>query len=227
MNEIYKILESIQIITEGPVDDEYQQAIKNCKGDLNCIKKIEKQHPYHKGDDGFDDWDDDDDFDYSRYKPEDPNAMPSGIDHLDKMMLHEFGYKPWIPAAGVILNVALGPGRNWANTYPRSALHPMYMVALEIAEKWIDTASEKNAVSVKAQDGKSYWVPNTAESEKLFKVLYRLMPPARRYWDEEGYNIFDDKNINEGGAATVFSDSKGHHLKNADGEVVQSFDKTP
>ena len=228
MNDIYKILESIQTISEGLVDDDYEQEIKNCKGDLNCIKQIQKQHPHHKGDDGFDDWDDDDDdFDYSRYKPEDPNAMPSGIDHLDKMMLHEFGYKPWIPAAGVILNVALGPGRNWANTYPRSALHPMYMVALGIAEKWIDTASERNAVSVKAQDGKSYWVPNTAESEKLFKVLYRLMPPARRYWDEEGYNIFDDKNINEGGAATVFSDSKGHHLKNADGEVVQSFDKTP
>jgi len=31
--------------------------------------------------------------------------------------------------------------------------------------------------------------------------------------------------VNEG-AATVFSDFKGHHLKNADGEVVQSFDKT-
>jgi len=28
------------------------------------------------------------------------------------------------------------------------------------------------------------------------------------------------------GAATVFSDHAGHHLKNADGEVVQSFDKT-
>jgi len=231
MNDIYNILESIksvQTLSEGPADDEYQQEIKKCKGDLNCIQKIQKQHPHHKGDDGFDDWnDDDEDFDYSRYKPEATYAMPSGIDHLDKMLIHEFGYKPWIPAAGVILNVALGPGRNWASTYPNSALHPMYMVALGIAEKWIDTASEKNAISVKAQDGKSYWVPNTPESEKLFKVLYRLMPPAKQYWDAEGGEyMFDDKNINEV-AATVFSDHKGHHLKNADGEVVQSFEGTP
>ncbi len=242
MNNIYQILEnlnSIGLVNEGPVDDEYQEKIKNCKGNLDCIKQIEppQEHPHHKGDDGWEDWDDeDDDFDYSRYKPEKPRStyyelgpdeMPLGIDHLDKMLLHEFGYKPWIPAAGVILNVALGPGRNWAKTYPRSALPAMYDVALEIAEKWIDTATEKNAISVKAQDGKSYWIPNEMESAKLFKVLYRLMLPARGFWrDESGELMFDDKEINEG-AATVFSDAKGHHLKNADGEVVQSFDKTP
>jgi len=36
----------------------------------------------------------------------------------------------------------------------------------------------------------------------------------------------DDEDLNEG-AATVFSDAKGHHLKNAGGEVVQSFEGTP
>jgi hypothetical protein len=53
------------------------------------------------------------------------------------------------------------------------------------------------------------------------------MPPAKRYWQEEmGESVNINNEIVEG-AATVFSDAKGHHLKNADGEVVQSFDKTP
>lgn len=39
-------------------------------------------------------------------------------------------------------------------------------------------------------------------------------------------DIIEDNNLIEG-AATVFSDAKGHHLKNADGEVVQSFEGTP
>jgi hypothetical protein len=218
MNTIYQILESLNsvgLINEQPVDDKLQKDIEDCQGDLECIKQ--KQHPHHRNDD-------DDEFDYEAYEQD---YLPRGINHLDKMLLHTFDYAPWIPAAGVILNVALGPGRNWAKTYPSSIIPAMYAVAREIAEKWITTASERNAISVKAQDGKSYWVPDTSESEKLFKVLYRNMPPARRYWEEEMGESVDINNEIVEGAATVFSDANGHHLKNADGEVVQSFDKTP
>jgi len=254
-------------------------------GDDDCIRKL--QHPHHRGDD-----------DQPIVNPEQKkeSSFPDYMNPFDKHLMHHFKRASWVPAAAVIVNVALGPGRNWIETYPESAFSAIYRAARYTAIDWLENTipTNKNSHAIIAEDGTQYYIPNTEVSRELFNKVVEKVGPARRYWEEEGmYESIDsmteadvsdtdkltatiadeayknhpelfkeygdeyvmsaidevaaqyinsDVSIDEmlyalvekldsndeitEGAATVFSDAVGHHLKNADGTVVQSFPKT-
>jgi hypothetical protein len=124
--------------------------------------------------------------------------------------------------------------QKWVRQYPQSAHGAIIKEIEKLSYSWVETLEEwynekEDRVYVErrmAKDGIVYYAPTEKLVEHIFNNLQMELPSAAVFWNMDESKELDDNSLNEG-AATVFSDAAGHHLKNADGQVVQSFPKTP
>jgi len=124
--------------------------------------------------------------------------------------------------------------QKWIRQYPQSAHGAIIKEIEKLSYSWVETLEEwynekEDRVYVErrmAKDGIVYYAPTEKLVEHIFNNLQMELPSASVFWNMDESKELDDNSLIEG-AATVFSDAAGHHLKNADGQVVQSFPKTP
>jgi len=122
--------------------------------------------------------------------------------------------------------------RKWYNQYDGGEIIEIVKhVAQAVAETYVEALEKKEVTGgevIEAPNYRDYWV---AEEELLAQMLEDLMfviPSPEDVARQHGRTIKKEtKNEDMNEAAIVFSDANGHHLKNADGEIVQSFEKTP
>jgi len=123
----------------------------------------------------------------------------------------------------------------WLSTYPDSAHGAIIRQIQRVAKEWAPTLEEwyteqdytdSKLVSAHKTDGNiDYYIPGETPLTAMFISVQSNLSPGSAYWRMEE-SVENKKELSEN-TATVFSDAKGHHLKNADGEVVQTFENTP
>jgi len=125
---------------------------------------------------------------------------------------------------------------DWLRQYPNSAYGAIYDAIRKKSYAWSYILPEWYSNNLKSntdsginkvkKDDVEYFTVEEWLLDHIYLDVVDIIPRPQVFWSMDESAKSADNNIAEG-AATVFSDAKGHHLKNADGEVVQSFEGTP